>query len=80
MAIALISLALAGAPSLAVLAAQITAGAFALATCIRVCPVPDARAELWLRLTSAGLVGASGGWRSLLARLALGKPELANPN
>jgi O-antigen/teichoic acid export membrane protein len=79
LAIALISLALAGAPSLAVLAAQITAGAFALATCIRVCPVPDARAELWLRLTSAGLVGASGGWRSLLARLALGKPELANP-
>jgi O-antigen/teichoic acid export membrane protein len=71
--------ALAGAPSLAVLAVQIIAGALALAICIRFCPVADARAELWLRLTSAGLLGAATGWRSLLARLVLGKQQLANP-
>ena len=79
LAIAGAGLALAGAPSLAVLAVQITAGALALAICIRVCPTRDVRAELWLRLTSAGLLGAAGGRRSQLARLVLGKPELVNP-
>ncbi|HET9607200.1 MAG TPA: hypothetical protein VFO87_09110, partial [Nitrospira sp.] len=67
--------ALAGTPSLAVLMVQITAGALALAFCIRLCPAPAVRAELWLRLVSAGLLEASGGWRWRLARLVLGKPD-----
>ena len=75
LAIAAASWALAGAPSLAVLMVQITAGALALAFCIRMCPAPAVRAELWLRLVSAGLLGASAGWRWRLARLILGKPD-----
>jgi O-antigen/teichoic acid export membrane protein len=67
--------ALASGPSLAVLTVQITAGALALAFCIRVCPAPAVRAELWLRLVSAELLGASDGWRWRLGRLVLGKPD-----
>jgi lipopolysaccharide exporter len=74
-AIAAARWALADAPSLAVLPIEITVGALALAFGIRVCPVPSVRAELWLRLGSAGLLGASGGWRWRLARLVLGKPD-----
>jgi O-antigen/teichoic acid export membrane protein len=75
LAIAAVSWALAGSPSLALLTVQITAGALSLALCIRVCPVPDVRAELWLRVVSAGLLGAVGGGRWRLARLVLGKPD-----
>ena len=75
LAIAAVSWALGGAPPLAGLTAQITAGALALALCIRVCPAPAVRAELWLRLLTAGLLGASGGWRRRLARLVLGKQD-----
>jgi O-antigen/teichoic acid export membrane protein len=75
LAIAAAGWVLAAAPSLAVLAVQITAGAVALAVCIRVCPTSDVRAELWLRVVSAGLLEASGGWRWRLARLFLGKPD-----
>jgi lipopolysaccharide exporter len=75
LAIAAASWALADAPSLAVLMVQITAGALALAFCIRTCPAPAVRAELWLRLVSAGLLGASAGWRWRLACLVLGKPD-----
>jgi lipopolysaccharide exporter len=75
LAIAAAGWALSGAPSLAVLMVQITVGALALAFCIRLCPAPAVRAELWLRLVSAGLLGASGGWRWRLARLVLGKPD-----
>jgi O-antigen/teichoic acid export membrane protein len=80
LAIAAAGWALAGAPSLAVLAAQITAGALALALCIRICPAPDVRAELWLRLVSAGLLGAPGRWRWHLARLVLGKRDQSAGN
>jgi O-antigen/teichoic acid export membrane protein len=74
LAIAAAGWALADAPSLAVLMVQITAGALALALYIRVGPA-GVRAELRLRLSSAGLLGASGGWRWRLARLVLGKPD-----
>jgi lipopolysaccharide exporter len=75
LAIAAASWTLAGAPALVVLAVQITAGALALAFCIRVCPAPSVRADLWLRLVSAGLLGSFGGWRWRMARLVLGKPD-----
>jgi O-antigen/teichoic acid export membrane protein len=75
LAIATAGWALSGAPSVAVLMVQITAGALALAFCIRLCPAPAVRVELWLRLVSGGLLGASGGWRWRLARLVLGKPD-----
>jgi lipopolysaccharide exporter len=74
LAIAAASWALAGVPALVVLTAQITAGALALALCIRVCPATF-RAEFRLRLVSAGLLGASGGWRWRMVRLVLGKPD-----
>jgi len=75
LAIAAAGWALAAAPSLAVLAVQISAGSLALALCIRACPTPDARAELWLRVVSAGVLGAAGGWRWRVARLVLGKQD-----
>lgn len=73
LAIAAAGWALASAAPLATLTVQIIAGALALALCTRVCPDPAVRAELWLRLVSAGLLEAS--WRRRLARLILGKPD-----
>ena len=77
LAIAAARWALAGAPALAVLAAEITAGALALALCIRVCPAPAVRAELWFRLASAGLLGPPDGRRRRVASLVLGPPDRA---
>ena len=45
------------APTLAVFLAEVGAGALALALCIRFCPLPDVRRELWLR------GGGRAGWR-----------------
>jgi hypothetical protein len=47
----------------------------ALALCVRLCPLPAVRHELWLRLTAAGLLGAAGGYRWRFARLVLGRPQ-----
>jgi O-antigen/teichoic acid export membrane protein len=77
LAIAATRWALTGAPSLALLAAEITAGALALALCIRVCPAPAIRAELQFRLASAGLLGPPDGRRRRAARLVLGRPGRA---
>lgn len=74
LAIAAAAQVLAEAPSLAVLTAEITTGALALALCIRVCPVPAIRTELRQRLASAGLLGDTGGWRWRLASMVLGRP------
>ena len=78
LAIAAVRWALTGAPSLAVLAAEITAGALALALCIRVCPAPAIRAELRSRLASAGLLGPSHGRRRRVASLVLGPLDRAD--
>ena len=56
-------------------AAEVVAGALALALCVRVCPLPAVRRELWLRLTAAGLLGGAGGLRWRLAPLVLGRPQ-----
>jgi hypothetical protein len=47
----------------------------ALAVCVRLCPMPAVRHELRLRLTASGLLGATGGLRSRLAPLVLGRPQ-----
>jgi lipopolysaccharide exporter len=65
------------APTLAVFVAEVGAGALALALCIRFCPLPDVRRELWLRLTAAGALGGVGGRRWRLAPLVLGRPDPA---
>jgi lipopolysaccharide exporter len=75
LAIAAVHWALTGAPSVALLAAEIMAGALALALCIRVCPTPAVRAELRFRLASAGLLGPSHGRRRRLALLVLGSRD-----
>jgi lipopolysaccharide exporter len=78
LAIAATRWALAGqAPALLVLAAELGAGALALALCIRFCPLPAIRSELWLRLTAAGVVGEAGGLRWRLVSLVLGRPDPA---
>jgi hypothetical protein len=71
-AIAVTSRALSGAPSVIGLAAQISAGALALALCIRICPVGNIRADLRLRLASSTLLGLPDSlrWRVLLLILA----------
>jgi hypothetical protein len=51
------------APALVVLGAEIAAGAAALGVCIRCCPTPAVRTELWSRLGAAGLIGPTGGVR-----------------
>jgi len=61
-------------PTLVVFAAEVVAGTLALTVCVRVCPLPAVRQELWLRLTAAGLLGAPGELRWRLAPLALGRP------
>jgi O-antigen/teichoic acid export membrane protein len=63
------------APTIVVLAAELAAGASALALCIRFGPLPAIRRELWMRLTAAGMVGGVGGWRDRVARLVLGRLE-----
>ena len=60
-----------------VLAAELGAGALALALCIRFCPVAAVRSELWMRLDAAGVLGAVGGLRWRLASLVLTAPDLA---
>ena len=72
LAMAAVHWVLTGAPAVALLAAEIMAGALALALCIRVCPTPAIRTELQFRLASAGLLGPSHGRRRRLALLLLG--------
>ncbi|NMO90291.1 lipopolysaccharide biosynthesis protein [Actinomycetospora sp. TBRC 11914] len=72
LAITAIRWALGGSPPLAVLAAEMTAGALALALCIRLCPVPAVRAQIQYRLASAGLLGPSHRRRRRVASLVLG--------
>ena len=62
---------------LVVLGAEAGAGALALALCIRFCPLPAIREELWMRLTAAGVLGEAGGLRWRLASLVLGPPDPA---
>lgn len=77
LAIAATSRVLSDAPSPLVLAAQISAGALALAVSIRLCPVGSIRADLRLRLTSSALFGLPDSlrWRVLL--LILGRSDRA---
>lgn len=70
-------LTLTGASSLALLAAEVTAGALAPALCIRVYPARAIRAELQLRLASAGLLGPSNGRQRRAALPALDPPNRA---
>jgi O-antigen/teichoic acid export membrane protein len=60
---------------LVVLGAEASAGALALALCIRFCPLAAVRSELWMRLTAADVVGTAGGPRWRLASLVLGPPD-----
>jgi lipopolysaccharide exporter len=60
--------------TLVVLGAEAGAGALALAVCIRLCPLPTVRSELWMRLAAAGVLGEVGGLRWRLASLVLGAP------
>ena len=62
-------------PTLVVFAAEVVAGALALVLAVRVCPLPAVRRELWLRLTAAGLLGATDGLRRRLAPLVLGRQQ-----
>jgi lipopolysaccharide exporter len=62
-------------PTLVTFAAQVVAGAVAVALCIRLCPLPAIRRELWMRLDAAGVLGGAGGLRRRLAPLVLGRPE-----
>jgi lipopolysaccharide exporter len=64
-------------PTLVVFAAEVGAGAVALALCIRFCPLPAIRRELRMRLTAAGMLGGVGGLRWRLASFLLGQPEPA---
>jgi hypothetical protein len=63
------------APTPVAFAAEVVAGTLALALCVRLCPLPAVRHELWLRLTASGVFGAAGGLRSRLAPLVLGRPQ-----
>ena len=62
---------------LVVLGAEAGAGALALALCIRFCPLPAVRSELWMRLDAAGVLGEVGGRRWRLASLVLGAQDPA---
>ncbi|HEY6795297.1 MAG TPA: lipopolysaccharide biosynthesis protein [Kineosporiaceae bacterium] len=62
-------------PSFVVLVAEIATGTVALGLCIRLCPVPAVRADLWGRLESGGLLGSPDGRRWSLAILALGPQD-----
>ena len=79
LAVAVTRMALVGdLPTLLVLGAEVGAGAVALALCIRFCPLPAIRSELWMRLQAAGLLGRVDGLRWRLAPLVLGPPEPAS--
>jgi hypothetical protein len=65
------------APTLLVFGGEAVAGALALALCIRFCPLPAIRSELWMRLTAAGVLGEAGGLRWRLASPVLGPPDPA---
>ena len=60
---------------LLVLSAEAGAGALALALCIRFCPQPAVRSELWMRVEAADVLGEVGGRRWRLASLVLGPPD-----
>jgi lipopolysaccharide exporter len=76
--IAAVQRALAGdLPSPLALAAEVAAGALALALCVRFSPIPGIRRELRMRLTVAGALGAAGGVRWRLAPLVLGPHDPA---
>jgi lipopolysaccharide exporter len=76
--IAAVQRALAGSlPSVLTLAAEIAAGALALALCVRFWPLPGLRRELRMRLTVAGALGSVGGVRWRLAPLVLGPHDPA---
>ena len=62
-------------PTMLVFAAELAAGALALAFCVRFCPLPGIRRELRMRLDAAGVLGGAGGWRRRLATLVIGRPE-----
>jgi hypothetical protein len=63
-------------PTPLVLAAEVAAGALALALCIRLGPLRAIRRELWMRLTAAGVLGSgTSGSRRRLATLILGRAE-----
>jgi hypothetical protein len=66
------------APALVTLAAEVAAGATALALCIRFCPLPAIRRELRLRLTAAGVLGDVHSRRWRLAPIVLGRAEPAS--
>jgi O-antigen/teichoic acid export membrane protein len=62
---------------LVVLGAEAGAGALALALCIRFCPLPAVRSELWMRLDAASALGEVGGRRWRLVSLVLGAQDPA---
>jgi len=64
-------------PTILVFATELAAGALALALCVRLCPLPDLRRELRMRLEAAGVLGDAGGLRQRLAPLVVGRPEPA---
>jgi O-antigen/teichoic acid export membrane protein len=64
-------------PTILVFAADLAAGALALALCIRFCPLPGIRRELRMRLDAAGVLGGAGGLRRRLAPLVVGRSEPA---
>ncbi|WP_433029559.1 lipopolysaccharide biosynthesis protein [Actinomycetospora sp. CA-053990] len=63
---------LAWAPTVVVFAAEVVAGAVALALCLRLGPMREARAELARRLDDAGMLGRQGGLRRRLATAMVG--------
>jgi lipopolysaccharide exporter len=78
LAVALTRWGLAGrAPTLAVFAAEVAAGALALGLCVRLGPLPAMRRELAMRLDEAGVLGPAGGRRRRLAALVVGRLEPA---
>lgn len=77
LAVAGVRWALEGIPAVAVLAGEIAAGALALVLCIRLCPVSGVRADLWLRLANAGLLGPPDGRRQRVASLVLSRRDPA---
>jgi hypothetical protein len=64
-------------PTVLVFAAELAAGALALALCIRFCPLPGIRRELRMRLDAGGLLGGAGGLRRRMAPLVVGRAEPA---
>ncbi len=63
------------APAVVVLAAEVVAGALALALFVRFSPLQEVRDELWMRFTAAGVLGDAAGVRWRLAMLMLAAPR-----